>query len=238
MRRSGILLFVLLLGSALAHGNPLWQNAVELFDRYGGLVPGRMTVRAVQYNGRGNVVSLEESELEFFLRPDGEVDANVIYALSDGEDVTEERRENPGGGPGAFPGAEGSQDDNAFSGLQRSPFDPAEQENIQITRIGPPVEMGGTTARIFEFVQTTGEDSRTVGTAWLNEESGEPLALELMVEPLPRIVTEFAMRQEFARDEEGRWIVRRIEFDGEGTLLFLRRRIETELVFSQYFPSP
>jgi len=45
------------------------------------------------------------------------------------------------------------------------------------------------------------------------------------------------MEQYFARDEQGRWVVRRLEFVGAGRILFLQRRIESRLIFSEYFRS-
>lgn len=221
--------------------NSLWENAVDLYGETQGLVPGRMAVRFDQYNGRGRLVSTEVTELELRIDPNGEIESYVLYAESNGENVTEERREDPqsaGGGPfgGGSDGDEGG--NNPFSGIQVSPFDPEEQSRVTLTRIGPATILDGVTVRPIDFVHQASEDRANTGTAWIAVDSGEPVALEITIEPLPRLVTEFLMRQEFGRDGEGRLVMERMQFTGEGTLLLIRRRIESELVFSQYFPSP
>ncbi|MFW6288794.1 MAG: hypothetical protein ACOC2Q_03340 [Spirochaetota bacterium] len=63
------------------------------------------------------------------------------------------------------------------------------------------------------------------------------MLLRLTIEPLPRFISEFEMKQHFARDDRGRWVVRRLEFVGAGSVVFVRRRIESILIFSEYFRS-
>lgn len=239
MRLTAILL--LLLAPALVlPATPLWERAVELYRSYGDLVPGRMEIRFDQYNGRGKLVATEESEIDIWVDADGEVQSRVIRATKDGEDVTEERRENPrAGGPpfGGGPGDSQEDDEGAFAGLQRSPFDPLEQANVRIVDVGPAALVNGVRAQAFEYEHRTGPEAVTRGTAWLSVDTGEPVRLDATVEPLPSFVREFVLRQHFDRDDEGRWIVRELEFDGAGRFLFLERRIESRLVFSDYFPS-
>ena len=233
-------LLFLLLPSLAFPATPLWERAVELYGSYDDLVPGRMEIRFDQYNGRGKLVTTEESEIDIWVDESGEVQSRIVRATKDGDDVTEERRENPRSGAPPFGGGPGNEEEDgggAFSGLQRSPFDPLEQTNVRIVDAGPTVILDGVPAQPFEYEHETGPDSITRGTAWLSVETGEPIRVHATIEPLPSFVRDFALRQRFDRDEEGRLIVRELEFDGVGRILFLERRIESRLIFSDYFRS-
>jgi len=234
-------LLVLLLAPSLLPASSLWERAVTLYSSYDDLIPGRMEIQFDQYNGRGKLVATEESEIDIWVDSNGDINSRIIRATKDGDDVTEERRENPRSGAPPFGGRPGSEEEDgdggAFAGLQRSPFDPAEQPNVRIVEVGLPVVVDGARVQAFEYEHETGAESVTRGTAWLAAETGEPVRLDATVEPLPSFVREFALRQRFDRDDEGRWIVRELEFDGVGRFLFLERRIESRLIFSDYFRS-
>ncbi|MFW6291648.1 MAG: hypothetical protein ACOC7V_04900 [Spirochaetota bacterium] len=234
------LLFLLIPALALP-ATPLWERAVELYGSYDDLVPGRMEIRFDQYNGRDKLVTTEESVIDIWVDEDGQVQSRIVRATKDGDDVTEERRENPRSGAPPFgggPGDEEEEDDGgAFSGLERSPFDPLEQTNVRIVDVGPTAIVDGVAAQPFEYEHETGPDSITRGTAWLSVGTGEPIRLHATIEPLPSFVRDFALRQHFDRDREGRLVVRELEFDGVGRILFLERRIESRLIFSDYFRS-
>jgi len=229
----------LLVGSA-AQANSLWDDAVSLFDSYGDLIPGHMEVAFDQYNGRGELVTSDRSTIAIWTDETGETQSRVISAERNGEDVTEERRDDPSSGAPPFggpPDDDEEQSDNAFAGLARSPFDPEEQDHVTITNIGPVEIVEGVRSQVFEFRHQTSDRASNTGTAWLDTETGEPVLLRLSIEPLPRFISEFEMEQYFARDEQGRWVVRRLEFVGAGRILFLQRRIESRLIFSEYFRS-
>lgn len=220
----------------------LWDRAVEYYAAYGDLVPGRLSIRFDQYNGRGRLVSSELSELELSVGPDGEIQSEVVFASKDGKDVTEERRENPSGGA-PFAGGGGDDDaddqsDSPFAGLQRSPFDPDEQGRVTVVDTGRRERINGVETRVHEFEQRTGESARTVGTAWIAEESGTPIKVVASISPLPGFVHSFEMIQEYGTDRAGRWFMTSMEFIGEGNILFIRRRLESEFLFSDYFPPP
>ncbi len=227
-----------LLAATVAPANSLWNDAVDLFDAYGDLIPGRMEISFDQYNGRGRLVTSDRSTIAIWVDDTGETQTRIISAERDGEDVTEERREDPSSGAPPFggrPGDDEEADDNAFAGLSRSPFDPDEQEHVTITRIGAVENVDGVRSQVFEFRHRTSDSAANVGTAWLDAETGEPVLLRLTIEPLPRVISEFEMEQSFARDEQGQWVVRRLDFVGAGSILFLQRRIESRLIFSEYF---
>jgi hypothetical protein len=234
--RSVLLVLTIALAPTL-WATSLWEQAVELYGTYSDLTPGRMEIRFDQYNGRGKLVTSEVSEIELWQNGDGELQTRVVSATRNGEDVTEKRRENPGSGAPPFGGSTDNDDDGAFAGLQRSPFDPSEQARVRTTDLGTTALVDGIRAREFSYVHTTGPDSATRGTAWISLDGGVPLRLYATIEPLPGFIDEFALRQRFDTDEQGRWILRELEFDGAGNVLFIRRRIESRLIFSEYFRS-
>jgi hypothetical protein len=226
----------LLLLAASASGAELWDRAVEYYDEYGDLVPGRMYIRFEQYNGRGKLVSSEFSEIELVRGAAGEIEGRVVFASSDGEDVTDKRQDSPMA-TGMFGGeASEEESDSPFAGLQKSPFDPAEQDSVAVVDTGRSDLVDGVQARVHTFRHQTGPESLTIGTAWLSEESGSPLLLVASVEPLPGFIDSFEIVQRFATDAAGRWYMTRMEFNGEGNILFVRRRLESEFQFSEYFP--
>ncbi len=222
--------------------NELWDQAVSLYGEYGDLLPGRMLIAFTQYNGRDELISTEESLLSIGIGSDGEPETTIVWATKDGEDVTEERRENPQGGSpfGGGPDSDGEEEDegNAFSGLQKSPFDPAEQEHVVITATPTVERVAGVVTRRFDFVHETGADSPNVGSAWLATDTGMPVKLELTLESFPFYLESFLMTQYFGRDERDRWVSKTLEFSGSGRLLFFQRTIESTLEFSDYFRAP
>jgi hypothetical protein len=74
------------------------------------------------------------------------------------------------------------------------------------------------------------------GTAWLAAASGVPVRLVYTLDPLPRFVTRFEVRETFAVVGE-LWALRSVEIEGDGRFLFVRRRVESRLEFSEYFRS-
>jgi hypothetical protein len=242
MNRFAALAFFLL-PLAVVPADPLWTRAVEIHRDHADLVPGSMAIRFDQYNGRGELVSTDETVLAIEVGEDGALESRVTNATSNGEDVTEDRRRSGrfgssfGGPPSAVAQDDGG-DGNAFAGLQLSPFDPAEQENVTVTRLSGTRTADGIPARAFAFEHRTGERSVNRGTAWLDPSTGEPIRLRLTIEPLPRFVSELVMTQHYARDPGGRWAVERMEITGEGRVLFFRRRVQGVFLFSDYFRAP
>lgn len=236
MRR--ILLVGLLAIASAAWSTELWDQAVILYEQNQELLPGRMIIRFDQFNGRGDLVSSETSDVLLYLDESGEMQSTIVSATKNGRDVTESRRENPSSGsPFGSRGGGGneSDDDNAFAGLQRSPFDPLEQSHVLVVDTGRTEYVGTTAARVHEFELRTGEKSRTTGVAWLSVSDGTPLRVEATVAPLPIFVQIFEFVQEFSTDEAGRWFMSSMEFNAEGSFLFIRRRIESVFEFSDYF---
>jgi hypothetical protein len=235
--RTTIAAAVLFACATVAGAGELWDQAVGLYEEYGSLLPGRMTIRLDQYNGRGNLLSSETSEYELGVGPSGEIETRITSAFKDGEDVTEDRQNGSRSGS-PFGGDNDGEDDSPFAGLQKSPFDPAEQESVSVTDTGRLEMVGGVRTRVHLFQQSTSGENRTTGTAWIAEATGVPVRLSAAIEPLPGFIDMFQMDQTFEVDTDGRWYMARMEFVGEGNILFVRRRVESEFEFSDYFLPP
>jgi hypothetical protein len=226
-----------LIVSAPLLGQDLWQKAVAFHRAYSDLTPGRVEVQFSQYNGREELVSREESLYVISVTDEGELDSRLVYARKDGEDVTEERREDPSSGSPFGGGPEGeSEGGGAFSGLSKSPFDPEEQGNVVTTRTSEVVSVNGGRARRFDFVHETGADSASIGSAWLDVETGMPLRLRVGLQEPPGFIDAFSLVQEYGLDSQGRWVGTSLRFSGAGRILFFRRRIESTIEFSEHFP--
>lgn len=225
---------------AILPAHPLWYQAVESLRMSEGLLPGAMAARFDQYNGRGELTSSDETVVKLWADENGEVQSRVVSAKRNGEDVTDERRDNPQSSGAPFGAGQGDADDDGspFAGLQRNPFAPEEQLHVTIVGAGGRRVLAGVIVLPIEFEHRTGPDAVIRGTAWLDVSTGDPVQLETTVDPLPRFVSELVMVQHFARNQDGQLVVERVEFSGEGRILLFRRRLESVLFFSEYFRLP
>lgn len=228
-----LVLAVLLLLGGVAHAD-LWDDAVDWFERNADLIPGRLEISFQQYNGRGRLLSNERTILDVRIDSRGEIVSQVLYAERDGNDITAERREDPAGTPEFFGGGSDQEGDSPFSGLQKSPFDPAEQPSVIARDTGRRESRGGRLTHIYEFTHAINSEANAVGRAWIAAGDGAPVAIETSLEPLPGFVDTFAMTQTYETSGD-RWYVDSMRFDGEGRILFLKRRIESEMSFREYF---
>ena len=216
----------------------LWDHAVDLYRLYGEMVPGHVWIRFDQFNGRGRLLSSDLSEMEMGVGPSGKLEGRTVYAEKDGEDVTAERLDDTNSAA-FFGGNDDSADtDSPFSGLQKSPFDPDEQQRVSVIDTGRVELVNGAAARVHLFDHSTGGENLTTGEVWLDEATGAPLRLTARIEPLPGFIDTFEVIQAFVVDAEGRWQMSSMEFVGEGNILFVRRRIESEFRFADYFLPP
>ncbi len=230
---------LLLVSAAMPLSADLWEQAVSLFEANQRLVPGRMEITFDQYNGWGRHISSERTVIEISLDESGELDTRILYAEKDGRDVTEERRENPQGGNPFGSGPDDGDDDpdeeSPFSGLQKSPFASTEQDAVSYQDTGRREIRGGRLTHLYQYTHAATESAATTGIAWLAADSGAPVAIEATLSPLPGFVDTFSMTQEFAQTDES-WYLESMTFDGEGRILFLRRRVESQMAFAEYFP--
>jgi len=224
-------LVLLLIAVFPVAGSELWDRAVDIFDRNSDLIPGRLHAYFVQFNGRGHLVSETEAEYEISLDENGEMVSELVYMRENGEAADGDA--DAGSGASSSPDGGG----NAFGGLDLSPFDPEQQGVVSVGREGMTERIGDQIAVAIPYRHQTNDEATVEGTAWLSVEDGTPLRLVYTLDPLPRFVDRFEVVQEFTTDEN-RWMLTSVSFEADGHILFVRRRIESRMEFSNYFRAP
>ncbi len=85
--------------------------------------------------------------------------------------------------------------------------------------------IGGHVCQAFEYSRSDPAGSRFVGTAFLDEQTGVPLSLRERPEPLPRFTDSMWVVLSFSYKGPGEWYPTRVEVEGSGGLLFIRKSI-------------
>ncbi len=223
-----ITLFVLALAvfAADLDADPVWRQAVELYNDGTAWVAGRMQIESHEYDGRGNTRNTESSV--YTLRHSGdEVEAEIVSVVRNGHDITSERRENPEYQSGrSFEGT--------FDGFGRSPLDRDAQDSVSIEYAGTDV-LNGAATLLYRY-RLIDDGNTTVGTVWIEPDSRTPVRISTQPEPLPRFVDSIEITQDFGKTETGEPVVSRVLIDANGRFLLIRRRFVVELAFAEYSP--
>lgn len=241
------LLVALLVGAgvdsaeALTAEDPLWRQAVTVYQENAEWQPRLITVRTLEYDGRGNLRHEEVTVTRQYLADDGELESELVSVVRDGEDITEERRENPesnrsfGPPTGSEDQAESASD--GFVPVYTSIFDPDQQAYVDYRRTDRTRVVDGERAVAFEFTHQPNENARAEGTVWIAAESGEPLLLESTLDPPMIFLQEFGYIYRFETDG-GEWRLRTMEFDVQAGLLMFQRIFDIRMSFDDYFYAP
>jgi hypothetical protein len=207
-----------------AQDTELWQRATELYAGNDHWQAGRVDVSFVQYNRKDERISSHRSVLSVAVGPDGELETTVVESYEDGTEE-DKNREGPPFGDG---------DENAFAVLEVSPFDPDEQHRVSAEPLGRIRRLDGRTVVGYGYTVSGDGKHEAIGTAWLDQESGRPLSIEATIDPLPRYLEELTAYQRYS-GPEGLWAPESLAFTARVKFLLFRRRIESSMVFSQYF---
>lgn len=201
----------------------LWSKAVESFSLNDDWQAGRVEVSFVQYNRRNERISSYRSIMAVTVGTDGKLETTVLESYQDGDPDDASRSGGPFGG-----------DDNAFSVLQTSPFDPAEQHRVRTRGTDALRTIDGRSTRAYEYTVRGDGKRSAVGTAWLDVNSGKPVLLEATIEPLPGYLESFDASQRYS-ENDGKWTTESLDFTAEVKFLLIRRTIESSMRFSDYF---
>lgn len=212
-------------------GDPLWNAAVELFDRNRDLYARRIQTEATELDGRGNPRLQRQTEIEVNLAADGTARSRLVSLRDNGRPQTVEDVTTAASAVVTADGGAPSDDSRiaAMAVMQHSPFDPLLQNQLRLTR----VDYGGPAAgaALAEYRYTLDTGALTIsGTAWLSPADGTPLRLRATVAPLPRFVRELEVDQRFERSSAG-WHASTATVRAEGGFLFVRRRVEIVMRF-------
>ncbi len=233
------LLFALAVPARPAETDPLWQSAVAIAAASDGWRPGRTISRIEDLAKDGSVKSVDE--VTFAYPPGaGEAQPQLVRFLHDGVDVTERERakfaerqreeaERKRKGEKKEQGKGG-----VTFGVGGTPFDPRYQATVSYRRSTEKMTIEGRACQGFEYSRTDPAGSRFVGTAFLDEQTGAPLVVRERPEPLPRFADRVSVVLSFVYKGPGEWYPTRVDVEGSGGLLFIRKSIRTTIALLDF----
>ncbi|MFP4484841.1 MAG: hypothetical protein ACOCYG_05170 [Spirochaetota bacterium] len=227
--------------AALTVEDSLWQRAIAVYEANAEWQPRLITVETREYDGRGNLRHEETTVTRQYLADDGEIESELVSVIRDGEDITEERRENPRSnrsfGPPAGSADEAESSSDGFEPVYTSIFDPEQQPYVEYRRTDRTRAVDGRRAVAFDFTHRPNESAGAEGTVWIATDSGAPLVIESSLEPPVVFLQELAYVYRFETDGS-EWRLRTMQFDVEAGLLMFRRDFDIRMTFSDYFHAP
>ncbi len=215
----------------------LWSAAVSHFEQNRDVYASRMQTESAEFDGRGVRRSHREIEVAVSVTDTGEFASRLLRAREDGRELDPASLEtgNPLFGSDAQDaGNEGRA--ASMAAVEQSPFDPLIQNTVSFVRVGTARAPGGSPAVEYRYTQT-GAEHTISGTAWLNPQTGHPIALRASVTPLPRFVREMTVEQDFAVNDAG-WFTTEVRVRADGGFLFVRRTVHVDLRFMDHRRSP
>ncbi len=232
MLRKAIFVVLVLIGPQGVFGDTLWDRAVHRFAENANWLAENTFITVVQRNGRDELMTQEVSHVQLYESSQGEIVTHVVYATKDGDDVTEERQEGSEGMAERFLAGDG---DNPFTDINRSPLAPEERDNVTFVRTNRVAWKSGMRSRAYDFVHQLGRRERTIGTVWLSESEGGPVEMQFTVDPRPAFVNFVNVQLRYALLENGDMYVTDGVVEAEGQFLFVVRRFQLELEFTDHF---
>jgi hypothetical protein len=209
-------------------GDPLWKGAVAIAAASQGWRPGRTVSRIEDLAKDGRVQSVEE--VTFAYPPgDGEPKPELVRYLRDGVDVTERERAKLAAQQEEAARKKKSGGRSVTFGVGGTPFDPQHQATTSFRRTSERRTIDGRACQAFEYSRADPAGGRYVGTAFLDEETGAPLSLRERPEPLPRFADQLWVALSFVYKGPGEWYPTRVQVEGSGGLLFIRKSIRTTI---------
>ncbi len=233
---------------AEAGPDSLWVKAVALYEANDDWVPGliHMHMQEVDKHGQPKDDKGQEVWTRLRLGDDGEVEAEVVKILDDGEDVTEkekakeEKKETEQGDD------EEDGEGDGFTMEGYAPFDPEHQEGLDVRATGEEEVVGGRRCAVFEFVdvrerEDEDDDDETVtvtGRAWLEVGTGTPFKVEYTTDPLPKRVKKMNTTVFYELDEPGSWRAGSMNVQATGGFLFIKKHFNMDMTFDDYWRMP
>jgi hypothetical protein len=158
---------------------------------------------------------------------------DVVSATENGKDITAKMREEEKG----HKKKKEKKDDEKEVGISINPgdhpFNPELQKDITYQRVGP-ADLDGRETILFRYTHRMNDKKGMKGRAWLDPETGAPIAVVAQPDPLPKMVDEMTSRTTFKVTEEGYWVPETGEMNGSGGFLWIKRWMEMRMTFSDY----
>ena len=234
----------------------LWAGAISLFEANDDWVPGSvyMHMQEVDKHGEPKEDKVQEVWTRLYLGEDGEVEAELVKALDNGKDITEEEKarseeaeaeEAEARESGNAEGDDDSHDDNGFAITGYVPFDPEHQDGMTVVATGDVEVVGGRNCTVFDFEddrkgddEDDDDDMVFVGKVWLDAESGAPLKLEYTTDPLPKRVKKMITTVLYDFTAPDTWRAASMSVQATGGFLFIKKHFHMNMTFGDYWRMP
>jgi hypothetical protein len=256
-------------GAAAKAQPALWAQAVKIYEANKDLVPGRVLQEIQELEGDGRVKSESNVEISIALDGEGKIKSDIVKASKDGKDITAEERkkaderakkeaaEKKKREDAEKNAKKKSKNDSNENSKERShsissddsPFNPEVQDDVNVTETNARETIDGRSCVRFEYAypvptekQSKKKPAMVKGTAWIEEGTGNPVKIEFTNDPLPKGAKSMLTTLHYGSDENGSWILERMEFEASGSFLFFKKRIRGDIALSDYWkyvePSP
>jgi hypothetical protein len=210
----------------------IWKKAVALAARNANWVPSDLYLRVEELNRSGLVKNIRETWMKLSLDDSERLKPEVVRALKNGEDVTDEAREKQR----RKTGDAGEEDDSSIQ--VTTPFDPDVREAVTFAATGERRVISRSRCVGFEFTQevepSKGKPFRLRGKAWLEEGTGAPLLMTFTLDPKPLGVKQIENTVRFEFQGNERWYPQSVETEGTAGFLFIKKTFRTRMEFSGY----
>ncbi|HAK44319.1 MAG TPA: hypothetical protein DCO79_00120 [Spirochaeta sp.] len=228
MKKIVLVMFFILMATTIQASN--WHTAVEIYGNSVDLKPYKLSILSQTFDRKGQLEKTEELtfHLDYSLDEDNP-ERELILALEDGKDVTEEKRKELAKGRGDSNGPPGNMED-----MQKMPLDPAVQTDVSSFFSGRTEIRNGITCEVWNFEIILNDKYTGVGTAWLIPSTGAAASLEYRIEPLFHFVEEMNMGMEFGDDLSDRWVMHSMNMAGKINMLVMKKGFKSIIEFDDY----
>lgn len=224
----------------------LWAKAISLYEANDNWVPGSvyMRMQEVDKHGEPKEDKLQEVWTRVYPGEDGEVEAELVKALDNGEDITEEEKEKREEEERERDSDDGDGDDRVtMEGY--IPFDPEHQCGMSIVVTGDVEVVEGKRCVVFDFEderkgddEDDDDDMVVMGKVWLDAESGAPLKLEYTTDPLPKRVKKMKTTVMYEFTAPDAWQAASMSVQATGGFLFIKKHFHMHMDFSDHWRMP
>lgn len=223
-----------LVTSLLPASDVLWQKAVDLAKQNEAWVPGKMVIHSTMTNKKGKVLEDVEMSQAVSLDAKGEIRVDIIKAVKDGKDVTEEERARLKEATSET-SEEDSEEAHSIEFKNVGIFHPDLQSKLTVTPTGQTGGVSGKSCRGYEFTLQMEDGTLQKGSAWLEEETGVPVEVSFVPDPLPKHVKRMNTIIRYRLGPGEKWRVSDMTVEGTGGMLFIKRNFNVTTEFSDYW---
>ena len=219
---------------------PLWSKALALAAAQEALVPGKIAMHQELRSRSGELEHFGDTTLRVAPGKDGELRAEVAAATEDGKDVTAEaqRRQRETEAKAAKRAKKTPQDGEASVDLGDTPFAPAMRSRTTVRETAERRTVDGRVCVVHEISWPAKDGGLNKGRICLDHETGAPRDLVFSPDPLPKHVSAGTTSVRYRDDAPEGWRPRDMTIDGEGGILFIKKKFHMVMTFSDYLRRP